>query len=281
MRFSRATGETRPTRLGVHLPTILAGLLFTTSPSVASDVVLYAPGSLREALREAVVGFKKETGIEVVIRYGPSGMLREEIEAGAPAHVFTSGTMENPQRLMRAGRSGPVTLFARNRVCALVRDDVVVGTATLLDRMLADDVKLGTAMPENDPSGQYAFDVFRKADAVRPGARATLESKALRLVSTTRSCYPPTRRNIYGTLLAEGKADIFLTLCTNALASIRENPSQRLGSLPDTLAVSADYGVTVLTGAPASAQSFVDYILSPTGQGAFVRYGFSPAGEGH
>lgn len=279
MQFSKATGETRRARLRVHLPA-LAVLLLTATASVASELVLYAPGSLRGVLREAIVEFRAETGIEIAIRYGPSGMLREEIEAGAPAHVFSSGTMENPRALARAGKSGPVTLFARNRICALVRDDFVVGPSTLLDRMLADDVKLGTAMPENDPAGQYAFDVFRKAEAIRPGARAALEDKALRLVSTTRSCYPPTRRNIYGSLLAAGEADIFLTLCTNVLAAVRENPDQRLVSLPDALAVNADYGVTVLNGAPASAQRFVEYVMSPNGQRALVRYGFSPAGEG-
>jgi ABC-type molybdate transport system substrate-binding protein len=281
MRFSKATGETRRARLRVQLPSIVAGLLMGATASVASDLVLYAPGSLRAALREAIPAFEAETGLEVVVRYGPSGMLREQIEEGAPAHVFTSGTMENPRALARAGKSGPVTLFARNRICAIVRDDFAVGPATLLDRMLADDVKLGTAAPENDPAGQYAFDVFRKADAIKSGARAALEGKALRLVSTTKSCYPPDRPNIYGKLLAEGQADIFLTLCTNVLAAIRENPSQRLVSLPDTLAVSADYGVTVVTGAPATAQRLVDYVMSPSGQRAFVRYGFSPAGDGH
>jgi ABC-type molybdate transport system substrate-binding protein len=279
MRFSKATGETRRARLRVCPPSIVAGVLMTATASLASELVLYAPGSLRGALREAVSAFEAETGIEVAVRYGPSGMLREAIEEGAPAHVFTSGTMENPRALTRAGKSGPVTLFARNRICALVRDDFAVGPANLLERMLADDVKLGTAVPENDPAGQYAFDVFRKADAIKPGARAALEGKALRLVSTTKSCYPLDRPNIYGKLLAEGQADIFLTLCTNVLAAVRENPSQRLVSLPDSLAVSADYGVTVLTGAPASAHRFVDYVMSPNGQHALVRYGFTPAGE--
>jgi len=281
MRFATATGETRQTRLRVLLPSMLAGMFLTATASVASELVLYAPGSLREALRGATAAFKAETGIDVVTRYGPSSVLREEIEAGAPAHLFASGTMENPRMLARAGKSGPVALFARNRICALVREDFSVGTSTLLDRMLADDVNVGTAMPENDPSGQYAFDVFRKAEAVKAGARATLEHKALRLVSTTRSCFPPGRRNIYGSLLAERKADIFLTLCTNALAAVRENPGQRLISLPDTLAVSADYGMTVVAGAPIDAQRFVNYILSPDGQRALVRYGFAPAGEGH
>jgi molybdate transport system substrate-binding protein len=38
-------------------------------------------------------------------------------------------------------------------------------------------------------------------------------------------------------LVAEGKADIFLTYCTNALATPREHPAQQIVRLPEMLAV--------------------------------------------
>ena len=42
-------------------------------------------------------------------------------------------------------------------------------------------MKLGTSTPKADPSGDYAFEVFRKAEAIKPGAQAALEKKALQL----------------------------------------------------------------------------------------------------
>jgi ABC-type molybdate transport system substrate-binding protein len=39
-------------------------------------------------------------------------------------------------------------------------------------------VKLGTSTPLADPSGDYAWEVFRKADALRPGAFSKLEQKS-------------------------------------------------------------------------------------------------------
>jgi ABC-type molybdate transport system substrate-binding protein len=47
--------------------------------------------------------------------------------------------------------------------------------------------------------------------------------------------------------------------------------------LPDALAVGADYGLTVITGAAAAADRFAQFILSPPGQKILTGYGFAPA----
>ena len=41
--------------------------------------------------------------------------------------------------------------------------------------------KVGTSAPKADPSGDYAFEIFRKAEASRSGAQTVLENKALQL----------------------------------------------------------------------------------------------------
>ena len=149
-------------------------------PAVA-PVLLHAAGSLRTALTEVAGAFEAASGQRVQAKYGPSGTLKDEIAGGAHAEVFASANMDHPQALATAGKSGPVVLFARNRLCALVRPGLAVEPATILDRMLDANVKLGTSTPRADPSGDYAWEVFRKADRLRPGAFAALEEKALRL----------------------------------------------------------------------------------------------------
>jgi molybdate transport system substrate-binding protein len=49
----------------------------------------------------------------------------------------------------------------------------------------------------------------------------------------------------------------------------------RLLALPDALAVGADYGLTVMTGASAGADQFASFILSTEGQRILAAYGFS------
>ena len=108
-----------------------------TTPAIASDaVLLHAAGSLRGALTEVAQGFEKSSGLKVQAKFGASGLLKDEIAAGARAEVFASANMEHPQALAKAGKSGPVVLFARNKLCALARPGLAVTRDTLLDRML-------------------------------------------------------------------------------------------------------------------------------------------------
>jgi molybdate transport system substrate-binding protein len=152
--------------------------------------------------------------------------------------------MEHPQALAKAKRSGPVVLFVRNRLCALARPGLEVEPASVLDRMLDPKVKLGTSTPLNDPAGDYAWEMFHKAEARKPGAFAALEKKALRLVGGPDAPTAPPGKSIYGMLLAEGKAELFLTYCTNAIEAVKENVGMQMVRLPDETAVAADYGLT-------------------------------------
>lgn len=212
-----------------------------SSAHAADPVLLHAAGSLRGALTDVAKAFEVASGVTVQAKYGPSGTLRDEITGGAKAEVFASANMTHPESLAKAGKSAPVAMFARNRLCALTKPGVAVTPANLLDQMLHETVKLGTSTPKSDPSGDYAFEVFAKADAVKAGSRASLERKALQLTGGATSAQPPAGRSVYGWHVAEGRADIFLTYCTNAVVAVRENPGQRIVALPDTLAVGADY----------------------------------------
>ena len=111
---------------------------------------------------------------------------------------------------------------------------------------------------------------------MRPGAYAILDAKALKLTGGPGSPRPPADRSVYSALISERKADIFLTYCTNALVAQKENPDQQIVDLPDSLAVGADYGLTVIDEAPSAAHRFADFILSPDGQKILEKHGFTP-----
>jgi molybdate transport system substrate-binding protein len=136
--------------------------------------------------------------------------------------------------------------------------------------------ELGTSTPRADPSGDYAWEVFRRAEALRPGSQARLEAKARTLVGGPTSPPPPPDRSVYGQLLAERQADLFLTYCTNAAQAARETPGLVVVPLPPPLAVGADYGLTVLGEAREErASRLVSFILSPAGQAILARHGFT------
>jgi molybdenum ABC transporter molybdate-binding protein len=231
-------------------------------------VRLYAAGSLRGALNEIIASFK-EAPVQAV--YGASGLLRERIAKGEGADVFASANMEHPRSLEKEKKAGPVRRFARNQLCALAAPQLRVETATLVERMLDPSVKLGTSTPKADPSGDYAFELFRKS-----GHFDALSKKALQLTGGPSSPAPPKDRSVYGMLVAEGKADIFLTYCTNALAAREENTALRIVQVPPGLAVGAEYGLTVVNGARPQAENFARFILSQPGQAILAKHGFGP-----
>lgn len=239
------------------------------------SVLLHAAGSLRGALTDVAGAFEAASGDKVVAKYGPSGTLKDAIAAGERAEVFASANMEHPQALAAASKSGAVVLFARNRLCALARPGLAVTPDTLLDAMLRDDLKLGTSTPKADPSGDYAFAVFAKGEAVKPGSRVTLERKALQLTGGPASLQPPAGRNPYGWHVAEGRADIFLSYCNAATVAARENSGQQVVALPDSLAVGADYGLTVMNGSSEAAHRFAQFIVAAEGRGILARHGFA------
>jgi molybdate transport system substrate-binding protein len=76
-------------------------------------------------------------------------------------------------------------------------------------------------------------------------------------------------------LIADGKADIFLTYCTNAAEAKKEITGAQIVGLPQELAVGADYGLTVIAQAPSDAYRFAMYILSTDGQRVLSKYGFT------
>jgi ABC-type molybdate transport system substrate-binding protein len=56
---------------------------------------------------------------------------------------------------------------------------------------------------------------------------------------------------------------------------VKENPGLQNISLPETLAVGADYGLTVMNDSPPQAYALAMFILSGDGQRILERHGFS------
>ena len=242
----------------------------------AQALRVYAAGSLNAVMTAIAQSFTASGGPPVTTVFGASGLLRERIEKGEAAAVFASADVGHPQALSRAGKSGPPIVFARNRLCALAAPGVDATTATLLDRLLDTGIKLGTSTPKADPSGDYAWQLFEKAEAIRPGAFAALDAKALKLTGGPQSPAAPPGRSIYAAVIAERKAEIFLTYCTNAIEAARQVPGANVVTIPDALAVGASYALTVVDPSRPGAERFALFVLSIPGQEILAQHGFTP-----
>lgn len=255
---------------------ILAAYVGGTTMVSAEIIRLYAAGSLKAALSEAARTFEQATpGVRIETEFAASGLLRERIEKGEPAHVFASADTGHPQKLADAARTeGTVTVFARNQLCALAKPGLSVSSETLLDVILDPKIRLGISTPKADPSGDYAVALFARAESVKAGSQAALMAKAQMLTGGPDSPKAPEGRNLYAWVMDTQKADVFLTYCTNAILARKELSALQVVAVPNPFAVGADYGIVMLKGAPDAARSLRDFLVSDRGQSILGAFGF-------
>ena len=272
--FETLQAMMRTTIVATVTASLLAACATPQAPISVAPIHVAAAGSLREALTEIAKTHEANTGQSLALSFAASGLLRERIEKGDAAQVFASADMGHPQKLADAGGWTGPRVFVRNQLCALTQANISTTPEQLLDLLLDPAVRLGTSTPKADPSGDYAWALFRQADAIRPGAYAALDRKALQLTGGPNSPQAPAGRGTYAWVMNQGQADVFLTYCTNAVAAQRELARLKVVHLPPALQVGADYGLTVRQGTHAAAQAFADALLAPDAQAVFARYGF-------
>ncbi|WP_310734547.1 extracellular solute-binding protein [Azohydromonas caseinilytica] len=241
-------------------------------------VTVYAAGSLRAALTEAARAFESRSGARVALNFGASGLLKDKLLGGERADLFASANMEHPQALAAAGRARAVEPFARNALCLLGAPGFSLRGQSVAQRLLDPALRLGISTPGADPAGDYAFRFFERIEAsgaAAPGSADELKKHALQLTGGPGSPTPPAGRSVYGMLLAEGRADVFVTYCTNATLAARENAALPVLPVPAELDVAATYGLALLPGASPAAEAFAGFLRGPEGQALLRGHGFS------
>ncbi len=268
--------------LALFSPSLLGGALalawmltVPTVPAIAGGIKIYAAGSLSgvmPALIEAS-GLPTNTFAEPV--YGPSGLLVERLGKGEQADLLASADLAAPKRLAAARTGVMVVPFVRNRMCIAAKPSVGLTQGNMLDKMLSPGLRLATSTPGNDPGGDYALAVFRRADALHPGAEKTLTGKMMMLVGGPDTMVPVPGRSLSATIFLRDHADLFMAYCSSAEALLKEVPDLTNVPLPETLEVHPVYGLGLLSD-DAAAERFALFVLSLKGQEILATFGFEP-----
>ena len=147
----------------------------------------------------------------------------------------------------------------------------------LLAKALDPAIRLGTSTPKSDPSGDYTWAMFEKAESLQPGAEAKLKAKALQLVGGPTSQKVPAGKSAVPWMFETGQADMFIAYCTTGKAAADTGVALTVVDLPPKLAQTADYGMVVMKGAPEAADRLALFILSEPGQAVLAKWGFASA----
>lgn len=148
--------------------TIAAILLLTAivpigaaqAKSVAPTLLVAAAADLSSALKEIADSYRKKTGVEVMLSFGASGALTQQIQNGAPFDLFFSADMEYPRQLIAASAADSPTLYeyavGKLVLWALAESPLDLehkGMNVLLDPSVT---KIAIANPQHAPYGRAA-----------------------------------------------------------------------------------------------------------------------------
>ncbi|MCX7142178.1 MAG: substrate-binding domain-containing protein [Proteobacteria bacterium] len=233
---------------------------------------LYAAGSLRLAFDEIVALHASRTGKRFMPTYGPSGKLREEIEKGSTPGLFASAAPQHTEKLVQAGKLRGSTVFTRNSLCLMVAPGTALRHDALIKMLLDPGLRLGTSMPGADPAGDYTWELFRNIDKARPGSYALLDAKALKL--TGREVARDDKDLPYARVFLEKRADLFISYCTNAVATAKAVPGLAWVRFATDINVAGAYTIGATEAGGKAAEEFVSLVMSPEGQAILERHGF-------
>ena len=248
------------------------------SAARAEPVRVYAAGSLVAALKDVIAAAGLPVEAVAAPTFGPAGLLRQRLEGGETADLYLSADLAGPRRLVEAGKAKAVVPFARNKLCVLARADLGLSPDNILDRLLKPDLRLATSTPGADPGGDYAQAVFDRAEAVHPGAKATLDKKALKLLGSPNTMVPMAGRSPSATVFLGNNADALLYYCSGQDGTMKEALGLSLIQLPPNLSVPATYGMALLTDNPDAMQLAL-FLVSEKGQAILARHELGPISE--
>lgn len=240
-------------RNGVALLVVLLALAACDVGSEGNETVFVsAAASLTDAFTRIGVAFERANpGTDVILNFGGSSTLREQILEGVPADVYASANMANMDQVVSAVETaGDPVIFAQNQLEIAVPSGNPADVTGLED-FSDEDLLIGLcAAPV--PCGAFARDVLDNAGVVpaidtnEPDVRALL------------------------TKVEVGELDAGITYVTDIVAT---EGSVEGVEIPRDFNVVAEYPIAVLSQ-QQTADGFVDFVLSDVGQSILRELGF-------
>lgn len=249
--------------------------MIASAPVRAEPIKVYAAGSLRgviDQLKKTPGALPDGTTLDVT--FGPSGRLRQRIEAGAEVDLFLSADIGSPKKLFveQHALMGAIP-FARNRMCLIAKATTGLNATNVLATMLDPKLRVATSTPLADPGGDYAMAVFGRADAMQPGAGKILKAKARYLLGGAYSPLPG--HGSAASIFIRKDADMLISYCNGLDALTNDVPDLVFVAMPNALDPKPVDGMAVLSDKPEVLRLAL-FILSEEGQTIISKAGLFP-----
>jgi molybdate transport system substrate-binding protein len=238
--------------------------------AIRGEITVFAASSLTDAFNAIGKGFEgAHPGTKVTFNFGASSALATQINEGAPADVFASADDVNMQVVAGKGGVGTPTPFASNTPV------VVAANNSTLVQSFADLATPGMKLvlaAKDVPIGRYARAILSNASS----SGGIAPDFAARVLANLKSEEANVRAVLSKVQL--GEADAGIVYRTDIAAAAGE---VRAVAIPQQYNVVAQYPIAAVKRSKngATAQAFIDYVLSDAGQAILARYGFGKPGS--
>ena len=244
----------RPGALGLAFALALTGCGSSDGEVASGTITVFAAASLTGSFEQIAQAFEAENpGTDVLLNFGASSALAQQVVSGAPVDVFAAASPATMTTVIDAGDASAAEVFVRNRLQIAVPADNP-GKVTGLADFTRPALKIALCAPKV-PCGTAAAKAFDAAgltpsvDTEEQDVKAALSKVTL------------------------GEVDAALVYRTDVLAG----GSKVKGiAFPEADKAKNDYPIAVTTDAPnaSGAAAFVAYVLSPEGQAVLAAAGF-------
>lgn len=229
----------------------------------ADELIVSAAASLTNAFREVATAFEKaHPDTKVVLNFGASDVLLQQIVNGAPADVFASADETAMDKAVAQNAVVQSTRhdFATNSLVMIVPADSRLNARSVRETVAMAGVKrVAVGDPASVPVGRYT-----KAALEHDGSWDAVSAKAV-LANNVRQALD---------YVARGEVDAGFVYGTDAALM----PQKVKVAMKVPTGTPVAYPIAVVKGSAHAAQAgaFADWVLSPQGQAILAKYGFEP-----
>ena len=236
---------------------LLAGLAGAT---MAGEITVSAAASLTNAFKDIAQGYEAaHPGSKVLLNFGASGALLQQMAKGAPVDVFASADQETMDMAQQQGlvRAADRQDFVRNALVVTAPVDAKAPPAALKDLAGPGVTRVALSSPASVPVGRYGKHALEAA-----GLWAAVQPK---LIHTT---------NVRQSLdyVARGEVDAGFVYATDA--ALMKDKVKTAFAVPLDRAILYPIARTAASSKTTEAAAFIAYVRSPAGQVILARYGF-------
>jgi molybdate transport system substrate-binding protein len=232
---------------------------FSTTVS-AADLVVSAASSLTDAFKSVAQSYEaKNPGTKIVLNFGASDVLMQQIINGAPADVFASADQTAMDKAVAAKVIDTSTRkdFAANQIVMIVPTDSKLNLTSLKDLSKPEVVRVAYGNPASVPVGRYTQSALEAA-----GLWNTVSAKGV-LAQNVRQALD---------YVSRGEVEAGFVFATDA--AIMADKVKVAVRVPVTTPVTYPIAITSGSKQTPQAASFLAYVASPAGQDILAKYGF-------